>query len=418
MNDFATGAGGRLYAASIHGNFTGRGADLIIVDDPLPIAHAASLDKIHEVNRIFDEAVVSRLNNPSTGKILIIMHRLHEDDLCGHVLQTGAWSRTVLPLIAPRTRTFDLGFRNWKRQKGEVLRPDAFSRREIKRWQKTEHFQLLCQQNPVGNSFIAVKRRHFGTFKGQPELAVVLSIDTSLVAGHGASFNVVQAWCREGNNFLLIDQWRDQCGYERLRERTWAMIRKHRPAAILVERTGSGAALLDELSRRHKPIPIVPEGSKVDRFRRVCRLIYSGKVLLPEDAPWLEAFLEELTHFPSAETDDQVDAATQALAWLFDNPGLEKPPARALIARSGTPLRSDGKDVAQAPGMVARLNSNYAPNGRVAQAPGMVARFNSNYAPNGPFVQSKAWVEFGSLRADGSRSDDPMGRPVGTATKA
>jgi predicted phage terminase large subunit-like protein len=373
--DFATTAGGGLFAASIHSNVTGFGGDLVIVDDPVGIGDAANLDKLNKVNENFQNEVLSRLDNQRTGRVLIIMQRLHEDDLCGYVLQQGGWTRTVLPLIAPRTKTFDLGFGKWKRKKGEVLRPDAFSKQEIKRLQKGSNFQLLWQQNPLGNSFKAVKRKHFGTFEQQPDVGVVMSVDTSLVAGEDSSFNVVQAWCRDGNNYCLIDQWREQCGYERLRSRTLAKASKHRPAAILVERTGNGAALIDELRNRYRTIAIVPNGTKLDRFRRVCRLIYSGKVLLKKDAPWLEELLDELTHFPLAPTDDQMDTLTQSLAWLSENPALAKPPARAVCADGGPPVRTDGRGLLRGPGMVCGLNSNHA--------------------PNGPFIQAKAWVEFG-----------------------
>jgi predicted phage terminase large subunit-like protein len=385
MMDFATTAGGGLFAASIQSNVTGFGGDFVIVDDPVGIGDAANLEKLKKINQKFQNEVLSRLDNHRTGRVLIIGHRLHDNDLCGHLWQQGGWTRTVLPLIAPRTKTFDLGFGKWKRKKGEVLRPDAFSKQEIKRLQQGSNFQQLWQQNPLGNSFKAVKRKHFGTFEQQPDVGVVLSIDTSLVAGEDSSFNVVQAWCRDGNKYFLIDQWREQCGYGRLRDRTLAMARKHPPAAILVERTGNGAALIDELRHRQRTIAIVPDGTKLDRFRRVCQSIYSCKVLLKDDAPWLEEFIEEVTHFPTAPTDDQMDAATQALAWLSQNPGLAKPPARAVYASSNGPVSTDGRRLLRGPGMVCGLNSNYAA------------------APNGPFIQPKAWVEFGEAPYDRRR---------------
>jgi predicted phage terminase large subunit-like protein len=215
-------------------------------------------------------------------------------------------------------------------------------------------------------------------FEEPPDAAVVLSIDTNLVGEHNGSFNVIQVWCRHDDKYFLIDQWREQCGYRRLRERALAKARNYRPAAILVERTGNGAALIEELSRRHKTISIVPQGTKLNRFRLVSDLIYSGKVLLKENAPWLEEILDELTNFPAASYDDQMDTATQALSWLRENPGLKKPPARAVMAiGGGARLRTDGNGVFSGPGMVGRLNSNHA--------------------PNGPFVEAKAWVEYGSM---------------------
>jgi predicted phage terminase large subunit-like protein len=382
--DFATDAGGGLYAASIHGNFTGRGADLVIVDDPLSVSDATNLEKIQRINEIFDDAVLSRLNNPRTGKVVIIMHRLHEDDLSGHVWKQGGWSRTVLPLIAPRTKTFDLGYRQWTRKKGDILRPEAFSKREIKRLQKRGSFQLLWQQNPLGNSFKTVKRRHFGRFSAVPEMGVILSIDPSLIGVGDCSFNVIQAWCRDGDKYFVIDQWREQCGFLDLRRACLRMIRLHRPVAILVERTGNGAALLDEFRRkRHNVVAIIPNGSKLDRFRQVSRIIRSRKVLLKDDAPWREEFLDEITHFPTGPADDQLDAATQALSWLHEQPGLQKPAEPALCGQPGAPLPSDGRGLVRGPGFVGALKSNYAPNGR--------------------FIQPKVWTEYGSLPYRGER---------------
>jgi Terminase RNaseH-like domain len=155
------------------------------------------------------------------------------------------------------------------------------------------------------------------------------------------------------------------------------MIGLHRPVAILVERTGNGAALLDQFGKRHNMVAIVPDGSKLDRFRHVSRIIRSGKVLLKEDAPWREEFLDELTHFPTGSADDQLDAATQALSWLREHPTLPKPAERAVCAKAGAPLPSDGKGYVYGSGFVGALNSNYA--------------------PNGPFIQPKVWVEHGSL---------------------
>jgi hypothetical protein len=94
--NFATTAGGGLFAASIHSNVTGFGADLVIVDDPVGIRDGANLEKLEEVNENFENEVLSRLDNQRVGKVIIIMHRLHENDLCGYVLQQGGWSHTAV----------------------------------------------------------------------------------------------------------------------------------------------------------------------------------------------------------------------------------------------------------------------------------------------------------------------------------
>ncbi len=87
--DFATAAGGEFFATSIMGNFTGRGGELIIIDDPLDIRDASNIAKIEQVNSIFEDVVVNRFNNPKKGMIVLIMHRLNDADLSAHVFEQG-----------------------------------------------------------------------------------------------------------------------------------------------------------------------------------------------------------------------------------------------------------------------------------------------------------------------------------------
>jgi hypothetical protein len=98
---------------------------VIIFDDPINMEDAGNLAQIAKVNQRFDGPIMSRLNNPRTGPVVIIAHRLHPSDLSGHVLRSGGWDHIALPFIAPRDQDYDLGKRTWHRQKGELLRPDA-----------------------------------------------------------------------------------------------------------------------------------------------------------------------------------------------------------------------------------------------------------------------------------------------------
>jgi hypothetical protein len=127
VNDFATVQDGGVYAASAGGSLTGRGGDIIIYDDPLKIDDANNLEQIERVNSRFDSVVMSRLNNPKTGKVVIIAHRLHQDDLSGHVLKQGGWRHVCLPMIAPRKKSFELATGTWHRKKGSLLKPTAFA---------------------------------------------------------------------------------------------------------------------------------------------------------------------------------------------------------------------------------------------------------------------------------------------------
>ncbi len=382
--DFATDAGGELYAASIFGNFTGRGGHLIIVDDPVDIRDASNLDKVAEVNSIFDNVVISRLNNVETGRVLVIMHRLHDHDLSGHLFSQGGWRSTVLPLIARRTNTYDLGYEKWTREKGELLRPDAYSRKAVRKLRKHSRdpdFELLYQQNSRGTSLRRLKRRHFGTFTEKPDTPIVISVDTSFVSERDDhSFNVVQAWSRHDDQFFLVDQWREQCRYPHLRRRCLKMAAKYRPAAILVERASNGSALVGDLREKSRwhIVEIVPLESKVERFRQVGSIFRSGKVNLPNHASWLEQFFDEVTRFPNGPTDDQMDAATQALKWLSANPVLCHPPARAIFA-------SPNRGTIAAPNPVGVV---------IAHRRSVTGAYPDRGAPNSPFIQPKVWVRW------------------------
>ena len=335
--DFATTAGGEFFATTIMGHFTGRGGGLIIIDDPLDIGDASNIAKIEKINSTFDKKVVSRLDNQRRGRFLLIMHRLHDEDLSGHVLKKG-WAHTVLPLIARRQTHYDLGHEIWVRRKGELLRPDAYTPKRIRELMEDTgdpHFELLYQQTPLGTSFQRLKREHFATFTVRPDAAVVLSVDPSLGgSGADASFNVIQAWCRRGDDYFMLDQWRQRCAYSELRERTSQLAAKYRPGAILIEQAGNGPALICDLRERRRwtVVEIVPRESKLARFKAVAGIFRAGRVSLFEYGAWRGEFVDELVGFPNAPTDDQADAAAQALSWLRDNPNVAKPPERGIAA--------------------------------------------------------------------------------------
>jgi hypothetical protein len=132
--DFVTTDGGGVRSLSIEGGVTGLGADFIIIDDPVEIKDCGNTKRLERVNDLFDDEIQTRLDNPKKGCIVIIAHRISEDDLPGHVLQKAGWQQLKLPLIAARSRTHHLDSGEvWNRKKGELLRPDAFTKRDIQR---------------------------------------------------------------------------------------------------------------------------------------------------------------------------------------------------------------------------------------------------------------------------------------------
>jgi predicted phage terminase large subunit-like protein len=365
LNDFVTTDGGGVRSVSVEGGVTGLGADVIIVDDPVQIKDSDNLKQLERINDLFDSEVRTRLNDPKKGRIVIVAHRLAENDLPGHVLEEGGWKHVNLPLVANRARLYTTrdGFA-WPRQKGELLRPDAFSRGDLERLRrmKRPNFETLQQQNP-GARNLRIQAKHFGKFSPgmvPTDLPVVLSVDPGQKGGTANSYSVVQAWGFYQDQFFLLNQWREQSRYSELRSAVRSFIRKHRPSVVLIEATGQGPALQSEIRpmRGMEVVAVTPIDHKVKRLGRHQRLIRSGKLSVPDTAPWVEEFLGEATLFPYAPHDDQIDAMSQFLDWTAGHPTPNKRPPRALISgvsSQGVPLlasRGWGVATMEAPGCV------------------------------------------------------------------
>ncbi len=334
VSDFATTDGGEVYAVSADGSITGRGANLIIFDDPLNISDAGNLEQIAKVNERFDNVIMSRLNTPKTGRVVIIAHRLHKSDLSGHVLRSGGWDHIALPFIAPQDQEYDLGGRKWRRKKGELLRPDAFSAADINLKKATMNFEALYQQF-LDDDSIQISRDHFGSFLAAPDAPVVISVDPGHRPGPGHSYTVMQAWSQVGDEFFLLEQWRAQTDVGEASRVLNQAVANCQAAAVLIEWSGYGQTLAHDLRRRSPSLNvrlIPPDGrSKTARLLGHIDAIRGGKIKLPQDDARLrEAYGGELEQFPNGPSDDQVDATTQYLDFVLTSPTLRKPQTPGL----------------------------------------------------------------------------------------
>ena len=129
VTDFGTTSGGGVFVTSFHGRFTGRRADVIIVDDPHDIAD--ELEQIESTIESFSTVLLSRLNNRKNGRVLVVAHRVHERDLSAYLLRKKKWEHVVLPLVATKDQTYETTSGTWRRRKGELLRPDAFGQDDL-----------------------------------------------------------------------------------------------------------------------------------------------------------------------------------------------------------------------------------------------------------------------------------------------
>jgi predicted phage terminase large subunit-like protein len=315
-----TARGGRL-STSVGGTLTGRGGDIIIIDDPMKPAEAMSDIKRAAVGEWYDGTLYSRLDDRTRGVIIIVMQRLHLDDLVGHVRGKEEWVHLDLPAIAEapqRVRVAD-----YERPVGEVLHPAREPREELERLRATlgsHAFEAQYQQQPVPADGAMIKWRWFRTYdrplRREAGDQVVQSWDTANKAGERNDYSVCTTWLIRGEAYYLLDLHRERLEFPDLKRRVAALRQRHAADAVLIEDRGSGTQLIQVLLEEGlHAIPVAPEADKATRLYAQSMHIEAGRVLLPPEAPWLAEFQTELLRFPQSGHDDQVDSLSQFLAW-------------------------------------------------------------------------------------------------------
>ncbi len=335
MELVTTHNGGR-FATSVEGTLTGRGGKFIIIDDPIKPDSAMSEADRKRVNEWFQRVVYTRLNDRSDGVIIIVMQRLHEDDLVGHVLDLDDWTVLNIPAIAEERMEYRIGHRSgdiYERAADEPIDP----RREniealagLKRMLGTYNFTAQYQQNPVPVEGNLVKREWFGSYAVLPARedmdAVVLSWDTAAAAGEMNDYSVCTVWGVMGQRYYLIDVVRRKLDYPDLRSLAFRLVRQHAADIVLVERAGTGTSLAQELKRNLtiRILALPARGDKEIRFSSQSAIIEQGRVFLPETAPWLDTFIKELLGFPGTKHDDQVDSVEMFLRFATGRRGVNR----------------------------------------------------------------------------------------------
>ncbi len=326
--ELVTTAGGSRYATSVSGTLTGRGADLIIIDDPLKAEEAMSEAARRRVIDWYAGTLVSRLNDKENGPIVVVMQRLHEMDLAGHLLGQGGWEHLDLPAIAVEDSVIPLGHGKMKtREVGGILHPERESKDAldgIKAEIGSLKFSAQYQQRPVPLEGNLIRRQWFRYYDRLPEQNsadhIVQSWDIAMMTGDANDYSVCTTWRMIKADYYLVDVFRARLEYPDLRRKLANLAARHSAGTILIEDAGPGMALLQDLRRdlpwgMARPIGQKPEGSKAERMVAQSAKIEAGHVHLPREVDWLDTFLIELLAFPNGRHDDQVDSVSQFLKW-------------------------------------------------------------------------------------------------------
>jgi predicted phage terminase large subunit-like protein len=331
-----TTRGGYRLATSVDGTLTGRGGDIIIIDDPSKPVDALSDSKRERVNQWYFNTLLSRLDDKQTGAVIVVMQRLHMHDLSGALLdESEEWTHLKLPAIAEMDEQIAIGNdRFHMRRAGDVLHPgrEPLSSLETLRAQfGSDIFAAQYQQAPVPPGGAMIKRAWVRRYEQLPTpryRRVIQSWDTANKAGGEHDWSVCTTWLVHDNKYYLIDVLRSRFDYPTLKARVLEHASLHKPSKILIEDAGVGTALVQELrGSRFSVIPIKPEREKSTRMSIESGKFESGRVYFPERASWLAELEAELFAFPGSRYDDQVDSISQALSheigYLWDENSLK-----------------------------------------------------------------------------------------------
>ena len=317
-----TRRGSRL-ATSIGGTLTGRGGDIVVIDDPLKPVDASSEPKRTGVNQWLVNTLLSRLDDKRTGAIVIVMQRVHMDDLTGFVLsQDEDWTVLSLPAIAECDEFIPLGDGAvHHRREGDVLSPEReplATLHQLRTQLGSDLFSAQYQQAPVPPGGAMIKRHWVKRYATRPaaERAFILqSWDTASKGGPDNDWSVCSTWQRVGHtDWYLLDVWRGRVDYPGLKAQVVALAKQWGARQVLVEEAATAIGLIAELRGQVRGITAIrPDKDKAARLSQVSALFEAGQVYLPERATWLVEFEAELFAFPGGKHDDQVDSVSQAL---------------------------------------------------------------------------------------------------------
>ncbi len=329
INLLATAAGGKRYSTSVGGALTGMGADVIIVDDPMKPGETASDAERKRANDWARHTLFTRLNNKANDRILIVMQRLHEDDMIGHVTDYADFQLLSFPAIAPmdELHIIPTPYGDWthKRLAGEALHPSREPLAVLEK-QRTlmglEFFAAQYLQSPTPPGGGMVKAAWFGFYDPGATPAftrIVQSWDCASKATQVADYSVCMTFgVTHRKEIYLLHVFRARIEYPELKRKIRELADAHSAGIVLIEDAAAGIQLLQELKHEglYRLTAVKPRGDKVMRLAAQTPTIEAGRVFLPRGAPWLDDFLHELMLFPKGRHDDQVDSLSQALAYI------------------------------------------------------------------------------------------------------
>ena len=321
--------GGRLISRGIRAGITGNSANLLIIDDP--IKNRAEADSPQLRQQIWEEWLHSMKSRLAAGaKVVVIMTPWHEDDLAARLMKREERARLIrLPVEAEEDDPMG-------RLVGESLCPELGKGETWLRQFKASYLAdseggprawaalYQCRPRPEGGHLV-----HRSWWKTYDPGAVqnygtqVISVDAAFKGEERNDYVAIQVWGKRGNDYYLRYSLNRHLDFPQTLQAISAVQALFPQAkTVLIEDKANGSAILQTLRRQAFCIGVDPKGGKVARVNAVSPAIESGHVFLPAEEGWVADFVDQFTAFPAGKHDDMVDAATQALSYLFNVSGI------------------------------------------------------------------------------------------------
>ena len=317
-----TNANGEYFAAGVGGTVTGRGADLLIIDDPHSEGEAVQAQFNPEIyDKVFEWYTSGpRQRLQPGGAIIIVMTRWSMRDLTGQVLEASAarggdkWEVVEFPAILPSEKPLWPEF--WSFEELDAIRKEL----------PNAKWMAQYQQQPTSETNAIIKRDWWQKWpKDKPPAVdfIIMAMDTAFEKKTSADYSAAVLFGVFDNdedggqpNLILLNAWRDRVEFPELKEKTMELYEEWEPDAVIIEKKASGAPLIYELRRMGIPAQeFTPSkgNDKITRLNAIADIFASGKVWAP-DRRWAEEVIDEVASFPAGRNDDLVDCVSLALA--------------------------------------------------------------------------------------------------------
>lgn len=325
---------------------TGFGGNRIIVDDPVSALEADSPNARAQSIEWWKGTASTRLNNPKEDAIIVVHQRLNNEDLTGYILaEEAGWEHLVLPMRydSRLSKTTSLGFVDPRKIDGELMSPSRLDEDTVTEMESrlgVYHTAAQLQQNPSSRGGNIFERGAWKFYKVLPEITqYVISADCAFKDTKNSDYVAIQTWGIAGANKYLIRRVRARMGFAA----TLLAIRAAKAAcpkamAVLIEDKANGPAIIETLkSEISGVVPIDPDGGKASRAYAIQPEQQAGNLWLPDPSfdPNIEEYIAELSSFPNAKHDDEVDATTQFVNWWRNR----IVPVKSAFASSARPVR-------------------------------------------------------------------------------